>query len=290
MDVETKTSEGLVPRLGFWKTTRFNLSLHRPLVMGIVNITPDSFSSLSSTELPSDALLKAECLLREGADILDIGGESTRPGAVPLSHEQEWLRIEPVLRELVNWRIPISVDTYHCENMHKALDMGADIINDIWALRQENSLNVVAGYSCGICLMHMHGSPETMQIEPMADETIEPVLDFFRQQIHLIEIKGVARNRIVLDPGIGFGKTVTQNFDILQKQKLLLDLGFPVMVGWSRKSSLGKITGLDVDKRLIPSIAAAVLAVERGARILRVHDVAQTVSAMAVWHAAPMEL
>jgi dihydropteroate synthase len=129
-----------------------------------------------------------------------------------------------------------------------------------------------------------------MQIKPMADETIEPVLDFFRQQIHLIEIKGVARNRIVIDPGIGFGKTVTQNFDILQKQKLLLDLGLPVMVGWSRKSSLGKITGLDVDKRLIPSIAAAVLAVERGARILRVHDVAQTVSAMAVWHAAPMEL
>ena len=287
MDVAHKTNLGFLTQVGFWKTTRFNLSLQNPLVMGIVNATTDSFSSKDSSDSPEDVLTKAETLLREGADILDVGGESTRPGAIPLTHDQEWLRLEPVLRELISWKIPVSVDTYHPENMQKSLDLGVDIINDIWALRQTNALDVVTKYDCGVCLMHMHGVPSTMQLTPMLEESIKPVVAFFQKQTHLVQSSGVHASRIVIDPGIGFGKTVKQNFDILQKQKLLLNLGFPVMVGWSRKSSLGQVTGLDITQRLVPSIVAAVMAVERGARIVRVHDVAQTVAAMSVWKAAP---
>jgi len=287
MDVAYKTNLGSLPQVGFWKTTRFNLSLHNPLVMGIVNATPDSFSSQDCSESTKDVLSRAETLLREGADILDVGGESTRPGAKPLAHDQEWQRLEPVLRELISWQIPVSVDTYHPENMQKSLDLGADIINDIWALRQTNALDVVAKYDCGVCLMHMHGEPNTMQLTPMLEESVEPVVAFLQKQTKLTQSSGVHASRIVIDPGIGFGKTVKQNFDILRRQKLLLSLGFPVMVGWSRKSSLGQVSGLDVTQRLVPSIVAAVMAVERGARIVRVHDVAQTVSAMSVWKAAP---
>ena len=287
MDVAHLTNLGSPTQVGFWKTTRFNLSLQNPLVMGIVNATPDSFSSQNSSDSPADVLTKAETLLREGADILDVGGESTRPGAIPLTHDQEWQRLEPVLRELISWQIPVSVDTYHPENMQKSLDLGVDIINDIWALRQTNALDVIAKYDCGVCLMHMHGVPSTTQLTPMLEESIEPVAAFFQKQTQSVQSSGVHASRIVIDPGIGFGKTVTQNFAILQKQKLLLNLGFPVMVGWSRKSSLGQVTGLDVTQRLVPSIVAAVMAVERGARIVRVHDVAQTVSAMSVWKAAP---
>jgi dihydropteroate synthase len=192
-----------------------------------------------------------------------------------------------VLRELVTWQVPLSVDTYHQENMQKSLDLGVDIINDVWALRQANALEVVAKYDCGVCLMHMHGNPLTMQLSPMQEETLEPVFEFLQMQTQFVQSRGVAAHRIVIDPGIGFGKTVTQNFDILQRQKLLLDLGFPVMVGWSRKSSLGKVTGLDVADRCVPSVVAAILAIERGAKIVRVHDVAQTVSALAVWKNAP---
>jgi len=170
MDVAYKTNLGSLPQVGFWKTTRFNLSLHNPLVMGIVNATPDSFSSQDCSESTKDVLSRAETLLREGADILDVGGESTRPGAKPLAHDQEWQRLEPVLRELISWQIPVSVDTYHPENMQKSLDLGADIINDIWALRQTNALDVVAKYDCGVCLMHMHGVPSTMQLTPMLRE------------------------------------------------------------------------------------------------------------------------
>jgi dihydropteroate synthase len=287
MDVAHKTNLGSLTQVGFWKTTRFNLSLQNPLVMGIVNATPDSFSSQNCSDSPEYVFAKAETLLREGADILDVGGESTRPGAMPLTHDQEWQRLEPVLRELISWKIPVSVDTYHPENMQKSLDLGVDIINDIWALRQTNALDVVSKYDCGVCLMHMHGVPSTMQLTPMLEESIEPVVAFFQKQTHLVQSSGVHASRIVIDPGIGFGKTVKQNFDILQKQKLLLNLGFPVMVGWSRKSSLGQVTGLDVTQRLVPSIVAAVMAVERGARIVRVHDVAQTVAAMSIWKAAP---
>ena len=287
MDVAHEINSGNKPQVGFWKTTRFDLLLQYPQVMGILNVTPDSFSSSNPIDSTSSALALAEKLLQEGADILDVGGESTRPGAVPLTDDQEWQRIEPVLREVVSWQVPVSVDTYHPLNMQRSLDLGVDIINDIWALRQENAIDIVSKYDCGICLMHMHGSPATMHLTPMKDETIKPVLDFFLEQTRSVQSSGVHPNRIVIDPGIGFGKTVNQNFDILQRQHLLLGLGFPVMVGWSRKSSLGHITGLGVDQRLIPSIAAAVMAVERGARIIRVHDVAQTVSAMTVWKAAP---
>ncbi len=287
MHVVPKTNLQAQSMVGFWRTTRFHISLQNPLVMGIVNATPDSFSSSDSNFSPADAIHKAQLLLREGADVLDIGGESTRPGAIPLTHEQEWQRIEPVLRELVTWQVPLSVDTYHPENMQKSLDLGVDIINDVWALRQANALEIVSKYDCGVCLMHMHGNPLTMQLSPMQEETLEPVFEFLQMQTQLVQSHGVAAHRIVIDPGIGFGKTVTQNFDILQRQKLLLDLGFPVMVGWSRKSSLGKVTGLDVADRCVPSVVAAMLAIERGAKIVRVHDVAQTVSALAVWKNAP---
>ena len=286
-DLAPKTNPQTQSVVGFWRTTRFHISLQNPLVMGIVNATPDSFSSPGTPFSIAEVIHTAEILLREGADVLDIGGESTRPGAVPLTHEQEWHRVEPVLRELITWKVPVSVDTYHPENMQKSLDLGVDIINDVWALRQANALDVVAKYDCGVCLMHMHDNPTTMQLSPMQEETLEPVFEFLQTQTQFVQLHGVAADRIVVDPGIGFGKTVTQNFDILQRQKLLLELGFPVMVGWSRKSSLGKVTGLDVADRCVPSVAAAILAIERGAKIVRVHDVAQTVSALAVWKNAP---
>ena len=277
---------GLRPHFDFWRTSRFELSLHRPLVMGIVNVTPDSFSSQPAPKIAAKAIEEAQQLLQQGADILDIGAESTRPGATALTADQEWARLEPVLLELIQWKLPISVDTYHAQTMRRALDMGADIINDIWALRQAEALSVVATYNCGICMMHMHGEPRTMQLSPMQGEAMPSVLDFFTKQLQRSDAAGLERQRIVIDPGIGFGKTVEQNFQLLALQDQLLALQVPLLVGWSRKSSLGAVTGLDVHERLVPSVAAAILAVERGAAIVRVHDVAATVSALAIWSAA----
>jgi len=277
---------GRLPHVRFWKTTRFDLSLERPLVMGIVNATPDSFSTSQPLSSPAEVIAHAQVLLNEGADILDVGGESTRPGALPLTHGEEWLRIAPVLDELLRWGKPLSVDTYHPQNMQKALDLGVDIINDVWGLRQPHAMQTISSSQCGVCMMHMHAEPTTMQIHPMQEDVIEALTTFFQTQLQLTDQHQIARNRIVLDPGIGFGKKVSQNFHILKLQKLLLQFDLPLMVGWSRKSSLGHVTGFDVSQRLIPSIAAAVLAMERGAGILRVHDVAHTVAARAVWLAS----
>ena len=285
-DAGFKLNLGLRPHFDFWQTTRFELSFQRPLVMGIVNITPDSFSAVPAPQLASQAIQEAEQLMQDGADILDLGAESTRPGATPVTAEQEWVRLEPVLRELLTWKSPVSVDTYHAITMRRALDMGADIINDIWALRQAEALSVVAAYNCGICMMHMHGEPRTMQLSPMQGEAMPSVLDFFTKQLQRSDAAGLERQRIVIDPGIGFGKTVEQNFQLLALQDQLLALQVPLLVGWSRKSSLGAVTGLDVHERLVPSVVAAILAVERGAAIVRVHDVAATVSALAIWSAA----
>jgi dihydropteroate synthase len=285
-DAGFKLNLGLRPHFDFWQTTRFELSFQRPLVMGIVNITPDSFSAVPAPQLASQAIQEAEQLMQDGADILDLGAESTRPGATPVTAEQEWVRLEPVLRELLTWKLPVSVDTYHAITMRRALDMGVDIINDVWALRQADALSVVAAYRCGICLMHMHGEPQTMQASPMQGDALDLVHDFFREQFQRTDAAGIAKQRLMFDPGIGFGKTVEQNFQLLALQDRFHDLPAPLMVGWSRKSSLGAVTGLGVHDRIVPSVAAAVLAVERGAAVVRVHDVAATVSALAVWSAA----
>jgi dihydropteroate synthase len=271
----------------FWQTTRFRIDLSQPQVMGIVNVTPDSFSDGGQHASTRAALAHCEQLLKEGANILDIGGESTRPGAPAVSLDDELARVLPVVREAVRLNVPVSVDTYKAEVMQAVLDAGVDIINDVWALRQVGAQQVLAAHTqCGVCLMHMHGEPQTMQALPMHGSSIQPVAEFLKAHAQALQALGVAHERIALDPGVGFGKTVAQNFELLAHQDQLLALGFPLLVGWSRKSSIGAVTGCDVDERVVPSVAAAMLAVERGARIVRVHDVAQTVQAMKVWQAA----
>lgn len=271
-----------------WQTSRFDIDLQRPRVMGIVNVTPDSFSDGGRHSSTSAALAHAEQLLREGADILDIGGESTRPGAPAVSLEEELSRVLPVVQGALAWGVPISVDTYKPEVMRAALDVGADIVNDVWALRQAGALDAVATHPrCGVCLMHMHREPQTMQTEPMVGDVVPAVAAFLQTRAHTVQAAGVASERIVLDPGIGFGKTVEQNFALLAQQNALVGLGWPLLAGWSRKSSLGAVTGQSVAAdRVAASLAAAVLALERGALVLRVHDVAATVQAAAVWRAA----
>ncbi|MFY8178530.1 MAG: dihydropteroate synthase [Limnohabitans sp.] len=271
----------------FWQTTRFRIDLSQPQVMGIVNVTPDSFSDGGQHAHTRAALLHCERLLKEGAHVLDIGGESTRPGAPAVSLQDELARVLPVVREAVRFHVPISVDTYKAEVMQAVLDAGADIINDVWALRQHGTQSVVAAHGqCGVCMMHMHGAPQTMQALPMQGEVMGPMLEFLKRHADALQALGVARERIALDPGVGFGKSVAQNFELLAHQDQLLALGYPLLVGWSRKSSLGAVTGCEVGDRLVPSVAAAVLAVERGARLVRVHDVGATVQALQVWQAA----
>ena len=271
-----------------WQTTRFALDLQRPRVMGIVNLTPDSFSDGGRHADATAALRHAERLLREGADLLDVGGESTRPGSPAVPADEEWRRIEGFLQEALRWRVPISVDTYKAETMRRALAMGVDIVNDIWALQQPGALDAVAGHpGCGVCLMHMHRDPQTMQKAPMQGDVLTQVAQFLGERAGVLRARGVAAERIVLDYGIGFGKTVAQNFSLLARQQELLALGYPLLAGWSRKSSLGAVLAEDgeppaPDQRVVASVAAALMAVERGARIVRVHDVRETVQALAV--------
>jgi dihydropteroate synthase len=266
-----------------WQTSRHLIDLTSPKVMGIVNVTPDSFSDGGRYASTRAAVAHCEQLLAEGADILDIGGESTRPGTPPVPLEEELARVLPVLREVVGLGVPISVDTYKPEVMREALDHGADIINDILALRRPGAREAVAGHRlCGVCLMHMHGEPRTMQQSPMEGDAVPQVLALLRQASLALQEAGLDHRRIAWDPGIGFGKTVDQNFALLARQHELLAAGYPLVVGWSRKSSLGSVTGLPVDERLSASVAAALLAVERGAHVVRVHDVQQTVAALKV--------
>ena len=270
-----------------WKTTRFEINLATPKVMGIVNVTPDSFSDGREHANLSSALKHCELLLKQGADILDIGGESTRPGAQEVSLEEELQRVLPVVKEAVHLNVPISVDTYKPQVMQAVLDAGADIINDIWALRQKGALEVIAKHGgCGVCLMHMHAQPLDMQVHPMEGLAVPKVVAFLQERVQALLALGVSKERMALDPGIGFGKTVLQNFELLAHQKQLSALGYPLLVGWSRKSSLGAVTGCEVGERLVPSVAAALLAVERGAKVVRVHDVEATVQALAVWRHA----
>jgi dihydropteroate synthase len=273
-----------------WHTTRFQIDLSRPKVMGIVNLTPDSFSEGGRVSSTRSALVQCERLLQEGADILDLGAESSRPGAVSLPLDEELARLLPVLQEVIKMGVPISIDTYKPAVMQAALDLGADIINDIWGFRRGadssglSSVDVVAHHrSCGVCIMHMHGEPATMQLQPMEGEVLEPVKAFLLQRAALLESSGVSATRIALDPGIGFGKTVPQNFSLLTRQAELTVTGYPILVGWSRKSSIGAVTGLSVpSERIVPSVVAAVLAVERGAKVVRVHDVAATIAGLKV--------
>ena len=270
-----------------WKTSRFEIDLVTPKVMGIVNVTPDSFSDGSQHANLTTALKHCELLLKQGAHILDIGGESTRPGAQPVSLEEELQRVVPVVKEAVRLNVPISVDTYKPQVMQVALDAGADIINDIWALRQKGALDVVSKHTgCGVCLMHMHAQPQDMQMHPMEGLAISAVIAFLQERAQALMERGVSKERIALDPGVGFGKTVAQNFELLAHQKQLSSLGYPLLVGWSRKSSLGAVTGCEVAERLVPSVAAALLAVERGAQVVRVHDVEATVQALTIWQHA----
>ena len=309
-----------------WQTARFTIDLAEPKVMGIVNVTPDSFSDGAEHASPAAALRHCEKLILEGADILDIGGESTRPGATPLPLQDELARVVPVVREAVKLGVPISVDTYKPQVMQAVLDLGADIINDIRALQwRGNGVEQVSGIQhharvetgtrraiqaaleeppmavqivsrhprCGVCLMHMHRDPQTMQVMPMTGDVVTQVLLFWKLITQQLSGLGVNISRIVLDPGIGFGKTVAQNFELLRRQGELLAGGCPLLLGWSRKSSLAAATRRslattatqDMHDRMVPSVAAALLAVERGAAIVRVHDVRETVQALKVLNA-----
>lgn len=269
-----------------WQTTRFRIDLRRPQVMGIVNLTPDSFSDGGRYTDVAAAMARCEQLLKDGVDILDLGAESTRPGIAPVPLEEELRRLVPVLREAVRLGVPVSVDTYKPEVMREALALGVDIVNDIWALRRPGAIDAVAEHaSCGVCLMHMHGEPQTMQLSPLAGDPLPAVRLQLDQVTSQLLARGVQADRIAWDPGIGFGKTPEQNFALLARQGELLASGHPLLVGWSRKSSLGAATGLPVEERLVPSVVAALLAVEHGAHIVRVHDVRETVAALRVHEA-----
>ena len=270
-----------------------------PRVMGIVNVTPDSFSDggkyFSARGGFSDVFAHCERLLNDGANLLDIGAESTRPGALPVPLAEELARLLPVVRQAVKFGVPISVDSYKPQVMRAVLDLGVDIINDIWALRQPGAAQVVASHpNCGVCLMHMHREPKTMQITPMQGDVVPQALSFLEHVTQALRAAGVEKDRIVLDAGIGFGKTAAQNFALLARQRELLAAGYPLLAAWSRKSSLAAVCAgpgdtavqLPMADRLVPSVAAALLAVERGARIVRVHDVRETVQALKVWAAA----
>lgn len=270
-----------------WHTTRFRIDLSSPKVMGIVNVTPDSFSDGGSHADARSALVHCEQLLKEGADILDIGGESSRPGAPALSVEEEWSRVGPVLLEALKLGAPISLDTCKAEVMRRALGMGADIINDIRALQAPGAeAAVVAHGRCGVCLMHMQGDPSSMQSRPHYMDVIDDVRTFLQGRVQALVAQDVARERLCLDPGIGFGKTPQHNLELLRRQNEFLSFELPLLVGWSRKSTLGQVTGKPVGDRLAASLAAALASVHQGAKVVRVHDVAATVDALKVWSAS----
>ncbi len=274
-------------RTSVWLAGRFRLDLLSPKVMGVVNLTPDSFSDGGAHLDAAAGLAHCEQLLKDGADLLDLGAESTRPGAAPVAADEEWRRLAPVLAGAVTLGCPVSVDTHKADVMRRALDAGADIVNDVFALRGDGALETVAAHpSCGVCLMHALGTPTAMPRDPRFDDIVRDVGTFLAARDALLRARGVAAGRIVLDPGIGFGKTVAHNVELLRRQAELLSLGRPLLVGWSRKSTLGALTGRGVEARQAASVAAALAAVQRGASIVRVHDVAATVDALCIWKAA----
>ena len=264
---------------------RYTLPLKRPLIMGIVNVTPDSFSDGGQFFDSARAIEHASRLVEEGADILDIGGESTRPGAQPVPAAEELARVLPVLKATRDLPVPVSVDTLKPEVMRAALAEGASMINDVNALRAPGALDAVRASGCGLCLMHMQGEPRTMQTAPHYDDVVAEVKAFLARRIGACEAAGIGRERLVIDPGFGFGKSGQHNLALLRGLGALRELGVAVLAGLSRKSTLGTITGRGSEDRLAASLAAALLAVERGAAIVRVHDVAATRDALLVLRA-----
>jgi len=262
---------------------KFSLELDRPLIMGIVNLTPDSFSG--DGVAADRALAHARAQIAAGADLLDLGAESTRPGAEPTSLDEELRRLLPVLEGLADCGVPVSIDTYKPEVMRAAIAAGAAMINDICALSRPGALAAVADSDCAVCLMHMQGEPLNMQRQPRYGDVVGEVRAFLAERVHLTAAAGISPSRIVLDPGFGFGKTLDDNLQLLRHLDAMAIDGLPVLAGMSRKSMLGAITGKPVGERLPASVAAALLAAQRGARILRVHDVAATRDALAVWRA-----
>jgi dihydropteroate synthase len=264
---------------------RFTLSLDRPLIMGIVNVTPDSFSDGGKFLDAKQAIEHGLALIEEGAAILDIGGESTRPGAAPVPGAEELARVLPVIEGLAGAGVPLSIDTQKPAVMRAALAAGADMVNDVNALLAPGAVEAVAGTSAAVCVMHKRGDPQTMQDGPHYADVVAEVKAFLAQRADALLAAGIARERIVLDPGFGFGKNLEHNLDLLRRLHELADPGLPLLVGISRKSMLGRITGSEVSDRLPASLAAAVIAAMNGARIIRVHDVKATRDALAVVNA-----
>ncbi len=272
-----------------WRCGRFLFDLakrKRPIIMGILNATPDSFSDGGKFKTPKDAVAQAESMIANGVDLIDIGGESTRPGAQPVELQEELDRVLPVIEALKDCGIPLSIDTYKSETMRQALRAGVDCVNDIWALRQDgSSAAVLESKDCGIVLMHMQRDPITMQFNPEYKDVIGEVKHFLSDRVELLISMGINIERIAIDPGFGFGKNLEHNINMLANFADFSSLGLPVLAGISRKSMLGKITGKDTHERVSSSIAAAILAADRGAQIIRVHDVAETVDALKIWEA-----
>jgi len=278
-----------------WRCGRFLFDFskrQRSLVMGILNTTPDSFSDGGKFRTPSDAIAQAERMITNGVDIIDIGGESTRPGAEPVSLQEELDRVLPVIDALKDCGVALSIDTYKAETMRQALKAGVDCVNDIWALRQEGAVEAViesnknnSDKPCGIVLMHMQRDPQTMQFDPDYQDVIGEVKVFLQERAELLQGRGITQDRIAIDPGFGFGKSLEHNLNMLANFEQFSKLGYLVLAGISRKSMLGKLTGRDTNERVVPSIAAAILAADRGARIIRVHDVQETVDALKIWEA-----
>jgi dihydropteroate synthase len=269
---------------------RFHLSLgqdDRPLIMGVLNVTPDSFSDGGQFDAHDRAIAHAKQMIADGVDIIDIGGESTRPGAPPLPIEEELRRVLPVLDALRDCGKPLSIDTRRPAVMREVLAAGADMINDISGFRDPDSLAAVSDSQCALCIMHMQGDPQSMQLSPHYDDVLAEVRDYLLDRVNAAVAAGICRGRVCIDPGYGFGKTVEHNLTLLSHQsELQRSLAVPLLAGLSRKSTIGVVTGRSVEQRLAGSLAAAVVAAERGARIIRVHDVAESVDALKIWQAA----
>jgi dihydropteroate synthase len=266
----------------FLRCGNHQLPLTRPLIMGVLNVTPDSFSDGGQYFELNQSLARADALIAEGADVLDIGGESTRPGAAPVSLDEERRRVLPLLEKLAGGSVPVSIDTHKPALMREAVAAGAAMINDVSGFRDDGALAAVAHSDAALCIMHMQGEPRTMQRNPQYGDVTQAVYDYLAARVHAAEAAGIARERIVIDPGFGFGKTLEHNLTLLRELRRFRDLNCALLAGLSRKSMLGKITGREPAQRVHASIAAALIAVQNGAHMVRVHDVAATRDALAV--------
>lgn len=262
---------------GRWKTSKRTLELERPLIMGVLNVTPDSFSDGGSFFEPEAAVNRAKQMIQEGVDIIDVGAESTRPGSDPITPDEEIKRLSGVLEEIVSLGKPVSVDTYKPEVAAFALERGAEIINDVFGLRKKNMAEVVAEFGAGVCIMHMLGEPKTMQENPVYNDLIGEIYEFLRERIEFAVSKNIELEKIVIDPGIGFGKTVAQNYEIIGRLEEFLSLGRPILIGTSRKSFIGKVIDRPPSQRVFATVGINMAALIAGARILRVHDVKEHV-------------